>query len=96
MTVDATDRTITEEIEAARAQLVHVAETEPKPDGWWTARELAVRARNGWSSAIVDLALRQLLDEGIFEQGPDLLVRLVRRKEWDGALGCMVNKVGGA
>jgi hypothetical protein len=78
MTVDATDRAITEEIEAARDQLVRVAETESEPDGWWTAQGLAVRARNGWSSAVVDLALRQLLDEGIFEQGPNLLVRLVR------------------
>jgi hypothetical protein len=77
-TADRTDRTITEEIEAARDQLIHVAKTESEPDGWWTAQELAVRARNGWSSAVVDLALRQLLDEGIFEQSPNLQVRLVR------------------
>ncbi|HEV2944740.1 MAG TPA: hypothetical protein VGX26_06480 [Solirubrobacteraceae bacterium] len=77
MTVDATDRTISEEIVRARDALIQLAREEPE-DRWWTAHELAVCARNGWSSAVVDLALRELLDEGIFEQRPDLQVRLVR------------------
>lgn len=77
MTVDATDRTIGKDISAARDKLVKVAKAE-REDRWWTARELAVRARNGWSSAVVDLALQELLDEGIFEQRADLQVRLVR------------------
>jgi hypothetical protein len=76
MTVDATDRTIDEEIVQARQALMQLARDEPTRS--WTAYELAVCARNGWSSAVVDLALRELLDEGVFEQGPDLRVRLVR------------------
>jgi hypothetical protein len=74
MTVDATDRTIGQEIEQAREALLELAREEPAK--WWTAHELKVRARNGWSSAVMGLALRQLLDEGSFEQGPDLRVQL--------------------
>lgn len=77
MTVDATDRTISQEIEQAREALLQLAREGPE-DRWWTAHELAVCARNGWSSAIVDLALRELLDEGLFEQRSDLQVRFVR------------------
>ena len=75
MTVDATDRTIDEEIVSARESLLQLAREEPA-DRWWTAHELKVRARNGWSSAVMGLALRELLDEGVFEQGDDLRVRL--------------------
>ena len=74
MTVDATDRTIGVEIDEAREALVDLAREDPAR--WWTAHELKVRARNGWSSAVMGLALRQLLDEGIFEQSPELRVRL--------------------
>jgi hypothetical protein len=77
MTVDVTDRTIDEEIGQALDALLQLAREEPE-DRWWTAHELAVGARNGWSSAVADLALRKLLDDGAFEQGPDLRVRLVR------------------
>lgn len=75
MTVDTTDRTIDQEIASARESLLRLAREEPV-DRWWTAHELKVRARNGWSSAVMGLALRELLDEGIFEQGDDLRVRL--------------------
>jgi len=74
MAVDATDRTIREEIEKARGSLLDVARKEPKR--WWTAYELKVRARNGWSSAVMGLALKDLLDRDLFEQGSDLRVRL--------------------
>jgi hypothetical protein len=74
MTVDATDRTISEEIVRARDALIQLARDESAES--WTAHELKVRARNGGSSAVMGLALRQLLDEGIFEEDADLRVRL--------------------
>lgn len=76
MSIDATDRVLEKEIAEARNELLRVAESE---DRWWTARELKVRARNGWSSGVMGLALRQLLADGLLEQRPaDLAVR--RRK----------------
>lgn len=75
MTVDATDREIVNEIKAARDALIAVA--KQKPGQQWTAYDLAVRARNGWSSAIVDLALRELIDEGAFQQHQDMTVVFV-------------------
>ena len=72
-TVDAIDTRIDEDVRDAQASLIELATQEP---GWWTAHELKVRARNGWSSAVVGLALQDLIAEGKFEQGPDLRVRL--------------------
>lgn len=72
---DATDRVLAEEIAKARDVLLEVASTEE--DRWWTARELKVRARNGWSSGVMGLALRSLIEEGLLEQRrSDLQVRL--------------------
>ncbi len=72
--VDAVDVTIDEEIDKARDALMELASADPET--WWTAHELKVRARNGWSSAIMGLALRQLVAEGAFEQASDLRVRI--------------------
>jgi DNA polymerase III delta subunit len=77
MTVDTTDRTIRTQIAKARKKLIAVAE-EHSETKWWGVRELAAQARNGWSSAVIDLALRELVDEEVFDQGSDLRVRLVR------------------
>jgi hypothetical protein len=74
MLVDATDRTISEEIVRARDALIQFASENPAKA--WTAHELKVGARNGGSSAVMGLALRQLLDERIFEEDADLRVRL--------------------
>jgi hypothetical protein len=74
MTVDVTDRKIGEEIERARSALLRLAGEAPQR--WWTAHELKVKARNGGSSAIMGLALSQLLEEGALEEGSDLRVRL--------------------
>ena len=74
MTVDATDRKIGEEIGDARSALLELAGETPQR--WWTAHELKVKARNGGSSAVMGLALSQLLEEGALEEGPDLRVRL--------------------
>lgn len=73
LAMDATDRRIEEEVRAARVALLDVA---TRWHGWWTAHELKVQARNGRSSAVVDLALQDLIAALKFEQGPDLHVRL--------------------
>jgi hypothetical protein len=72
--LDATDEALRERIAAARKALIELAGREPTR--WWTARELKVRARDGWSSGVMGLALRELLDEGHLEQRHDLCVRL--------------------
>lgn len=72
-TVDAIDRRIDEDVREAQESLIELAAQERR---WWTAHELKVRARNGWTSAVVGLALQDLIAEGKFEQGPDLRVRL--------------------
>lgn len=75
MTIDATDRVLDEEIAAAREKLIEVAGEQG--DAWWTAYELKVRARNGWSSGAMSLALRELIVDGTFEQRKtDLCIRL--------------------
>jgi hypothetical protein len=74
MAIDTTDRAISEEIEEARQALLVLA--AERPEEGWTARELLTRARNGWSSAVMGLALRDLLDDEKLEQGEDLRIRL--------------------
>jgi RNA:NAD 2'-phosphotransferase (TPT1/KptA family) len=74
MAIDSVDVTIDEEIVAAKNALVALASSEPEK--WWTAFELKVRARNGWSSAVMGLALRELVSDGVLEQGSGLRVRI--------------------
>lgn len=74
MPVDAIDDLLREEVARARDALIDVAYQDR--ERWWTAYELKRRARNGWSSGVMGLALRELLSEGHFERGPDLRVRL--------------------
>lgn len=79
ITVDTIDRRIDEDVREAQASLIELATEDQlatEEPRWWTAHELKVRARNGWSSAVVGLALQDLIAEGKFEQGPDLRVRL--------------------
>jgi hypothetical protein len=73
MAIDTTDRVISEEIAEAGLALLSLAREQPSEG--WTARELLTRARNGWSSAVMGLALRSLLDDGRLEQGQDLRIR---------------------
>ncbi len=73
MAIDTTDQAISEEIVAAGQALLSLA-NEQAEEGW-TARDLLTRARNGWSSAVMGLALRSLLDDGRLEQGEDLRIR---------------------
>ena len=78
MTVDATDQAVNEEVAAARDAIVELASSSDK---WWTAYELKVRARNGWSAGAMGLALRELVDEGILEQREDDLRLRIRARE---------------
>ena len=71
--IDTTDQAISEEIAEAQEALLSLASEQPEKR--WTARELLTRARNGWSSAVMGLALRSLLDAGKLEQGEDLRIR---------------------
>lgn len=73
MAIDTTDEAISTEIAGAREALLAVA--AQRREKGWTARELLTHARNGWSSAVMGLALRGLLDDGRLEQGQDLRVR---------------------
>lgn len=75
MPVDAVEEVLSAEVAKARDALIEAAREEP--DRWWTAYELRVRARNGWSSGVMGLALRGLLREGHFERRHDLRVRLL-------------------
>jgi hypothetical protein len=74
MRADPEDVKIDEGIVAAKNALIELASSEP--DKWWTAFELKARARNGWSSAVMGLAFRDLVSEEVFEQGPGLRVRI--------------------
>jgi hypothetical protein len=74
VTVDAADRTLGTEIAKARDALMALAEQQP--ERWWTARELKVQTRNGWSSGVMGLALQELLDDGVLERrSEDLRIR---------------------
>ena len=75
MRTDATEQAIGRDIAEARLALVEVA-GEP-PVRWWSAYDLKVQARNGWSSGVMGLALRQLLDEQVLiQRREDFRVRL--------------------
>jgi hypothetical protein len=75
MIVDATERILREQIAAAREALM--AEAREEPNRWWPPYELKVAARNGWSSGVMGLALRQLVADGALEQRRDFFVRVV-------------------
>jgi hypothetical protein len=60
MAVDQLERNLQADIAAAKAKLLNVAAERES----WTAFELKKRARNGWSSSTMGLALYELLDEG--------------------------------
>lgn len=75
MTVDATERILRGQILAARVALL--SEAREEPSRWWPPYELKVTARNGWSSAVMGLALRQLVADGALEQRRDFFVRVV-------------------
>jgi hypothetical protein len=74
MAVDQADKAVEEEVQAARAAILDVIRTAPSEA--WTAYELKTRARNGWSSGAMGIALRELIDEGVLTRGSDLRVRL--------------------
>ena len=62
------------EVEHARDALLEAAKKEP--DRWWTASELATKARD-WSGSVVMIALDDLLETHALEADPRWRVRLV-------------------
>lgn len=74
MPLDATTAALTEEVQHAREAIIDYAKTAPQD--WWDPYELKLRARNGWSSGAMTLAMNDLIDEGVLEVGERLLVRL--------------------
>jgi hypothetical protein len=74
MAPSAGERALTEAITQASAALMRAAQEEP--GRWWTAYELKVNARNGFSAGVMGLALRRLIDEGELERRSDYRVRV--------------------
>jgi hypothetical protein len=66
---------LTEEIAAARAALIETVQSEP--DTWWSAYDLKIDVRNGWSAGAMSLALNGLVADGTFDAEGDK-VRLHR------------------
>jgi hypothetical protein len=75
MTTDAAFQSLTEEIEAARGALLTLARSESGRA--WHPYELKTRARNGWSSGAMGLALDSLLADGQLVAADGLLVTAV-------------------
>ena len=67
MTFDSVDRALEADVRAAKQKLVEVAAERD----YWTAFELKKRARNGWGSSTMGLALYALLDEGTLARASD-------------------------
>ena len=62
---DSTTAHLSKEVAAAREALI--AQVATDPDHWWSAYDLKVAVRNGWTSGAMSLALNQLVDEGVLE-----------------------------
>jgi hypothetical protein len=61
-------------VDAAKSALLELAATDPQR--WWRAVELKTQARNGWDPGAMSIAMAQLIDEGRFEVGARLEIRL--------------------
>lgn len=64
MAIDKTSALLTEEIKKASEALVKTSRTSP--EHWWPARQLKAEAKNGWSHAATNIALRRLIADGTF------------------------------
>lgn len=69
----AADR-LAEHVHAAKEALLAVAGSQA--GRWWRAVELKTQARNGWDPGAMSIAMAQLIDEGRFEVGARLEIRL--------------------
>lgn len=74
MATDPLDQILEADLAAAKLRMADLARERDS----WTAFELKQRARNGWSSATMGLALYALLDEGRLVRGRDHRVRASR------------------
>lgn len=72
--VDATAAAAAAEVRSAETALRGAAAEEP--GRWWSAYELKVQARNGWSAAAMSVALNQMIADGILELANGDQVRL--------------------
>ena len=68
MSPDVMSEQLAKEINEASEALV--ARARERED-WWRAYELKDQARNGWSSGAMNIALRRLVETGVFEQQGD-------------------------
>lgn len=64
MAIDRTSALLGEEIRKASEALVKTSRTSP--NDWWPARKLKAEAKNGWSHAATNIALRRLIADGTF------------------------------
>lgn len=64
MAIDRTAACLSEEVARATAALIQTSRTAPEK--WWSARELKAEAKNGWSHAATNMALRSLIADGTF------------------------------
>jgi hypothetical protein len=71
---DATRAALDAEVAAAERAILELAQTEPGV--WWHPHVLRRRARNGWSSGAMGLALDELIDTGRFDVNARMCVRL--------------------
>jgi hypothetical protein len=73
------------DVTSAKSALLGLAATDP--ERWWRAVELKTRARNDRDPGAMSIAMAQLIDEGHFEIGARLEIRLVSiddvREAWD-------------
>jgi hypothetical protein len=85
--MDAVDRRIEQEIQSARLSILREADPENGPKcphcgeptlsgAWRTAYDLKAAARNQESAGCMGLAMRRLVDEGMFVQNKELRLRL--------------------
>jgi 3-oxoacyl-ACP reductase-like protein len=76
MITDPAFEMVSGEVAAARDALVDAARADS--ERWWSAHELKIHARNGWSSGAMSLAMNDLVEDGTFELNDDLRVRLCK------------------
>jgi hypothetical protein len=57
--------------EVAQAREALIATVREEPDRWWSAYDLKVEVRNGWSAGAMSLALNELVEDGTFEARHD-------------------------
>ena len=68
MTIDPAYEAVAGEVRKARKALIAEAKRHPREE-WLYPADLRARARNGWSSGAMGIALEALIEEDVFEVG---------------------------